>query len=75
MVQDSERLGVQFHQRANELQMSDFAAQELSEGVYGHDSAEAISACPLTITQVANSVESLPIVNQSALICLHFTQP
>lgn len=55
--------------------MSDFAAQELSEGVYGHDSAEAIGACPLTITQVANSVESLPIVNHAALISLHFTQP
>ena len=75
VVQDSEQLGVKFHQRANELQMSDFAAQELSEGVYGYDSAAAIGACSLTITQVANSVESLPIINHAALISLHFTEP
>jgi pyruvate/2-oxoglutarate dehydrogenase complex dihydrolipoamide acyltransferase (E2) component len=75
VVQDSEELGVKIHERANESRMSDFASQELAAGVYGHDSGEAISACPLTITHVRNSTESLPIVNHAALISLHFTQP
>lgn len=75
VVQDAEQVGVQFHARANELQMGDFASQEVAEGMYGHTQADAISACPLVISQVAHSVESLPIVSHAALISLHFTQP
>ena len=57
------------------MQVGDFSGVDVVKGLYGYSQVDQIAACPLIVSQVASSVESLPIVNHSALISLHFTQP
>lgn len=64
--------GVQFYESANDLQISAFGSQEVhSVNPYASNSPSAA----LTISQVASSVESLPIVDAKGMISLHFTPP
>lgn len=45
----------------------------MHDGVFNFSSAQPPSS--LTITQIENSMESLPIANPGSVISLHFTQP
>ena len=65
--------GLQYYQAANDLRLSQLGSNDLHEGLSSFSAGSPPSQ--LTISQVNNSWESLPIVSPTALISLHFTQP
>jgi len=72
-VVDGEDSGIQFYEKANELQLSQLGSSEVHKGL----SSFSVDSPPsgLTVSQNANSLESLPIVSSNSLISLHFTEP
>lgn len=67
--------GVKFFQRANELQLAQLAEGSVTEGASGFSTDAPLNQCALTVTHVQSSAESLPLVNNSAFISLHYTDP
>mmetsp|Transcript_12729 Transcript_12729/g.21458 ORF Transcript_12729/g.21458 Transcript_12729/m.21458 type:complete len:168 (-) Transcript_12729:194-697(-) len=71
--QVSQANGLNYIPAANEKQLSQLMDLQLHDGLQAFSNQAPQSE--ITVSQVDNSLESLPIVNQNTQISLHFTNP
>ena len=64
--------GIQYYQAANEKQIANLGHGEIHDVL---NYSKSSPASLLTISQVENSLESLPIVPSSSMISLHYSNP
>ena len=64
--------GLQYYQAANDQQIGALGHADVNQVL---NYSRASPASLLTISQVENSLESLPIVPSASMISLHFTNP
>ena len=73
VISSHEDKGMKFIQAANEQPIGALGGGETFADLYAYSTDSP--ACTLTVSKVANTFESLPIVSNRSLISLHFTQP